>query len=157
MPPREWSFVVGSALDSPADTVWSRVTTMQGVNEELAPIFRMTHPRGLDRLPDDAPLGVKLFRSWVLLFGILPLDYDDLTLIRIEPGRGFHERSQMLTCRRWEHVRTLEPVPTGTILTDQISFEPRVSVAGPVLFGVTRRLFAHRHRRLRKRFGGRLV
>jgi hypothetical protein len=29
----------------------------------------------------------------VLFLGVLPIDYDDLTLVSLEPGRGFHERS----------------------------------------------------------------
>jgi hypothetical protein len=128
---------------------------MAGVNDELWPIFRMTHPPGLDRLPDDAPTGVRLFRSWVLLFGILPVDYDDLTLVRVEPGRGFLESSRLLTSRRWEHERTIGAASPGSVLTDRITFEPRVRAAGPALFRITRSLFAHRHRRLRKAFGGR--
>lgn len=128
---------------------------MRGVNDELAPIFRMTHPRGLDRLPDDAPTGVRLFRSWVLFLGVLPVDFDDLTLVRIDPGEGFLERSQLLTARLWEHERTLESMPDGTLLSDRIAFEPRVRALGPLLFRITRGLFRHRHRRLRKRFGGR--
>jgi ligand-binding SRPBCC domain-containing protein len=154
---KEWGFIFRSSLPAPPEVVWDRVTTMRGVNDELAPIFRMTHPRGLDRLPDDAPIGVRLFRSWVLLFGVLPVDYDDLTLVRIEPGKGFLESSRLMTARRWEHERLLEPIADGTLLSDRIAFEPRIRVAGPLLFRITRALFAHRHRRLRERFGGRPV
>ena len=154
---RGWGFVFRSSLAAAPEVVWDRITTIQGVNDELAPILRMTHPPGLDRLPDDAPTGVRLFRSWVLLFGVIPVDYDDLTLVRIEPGQGFLESSQLMTARRWEHERTLEPLAGGTLLSDRIAFEPRIRPFGPVLFRVTRALFAHRHRRLRARFGGRPV
>jgi hypothetical protein len=27
------------------------------------------------------------------LFGVLPFDYDDLTIVELEPGRGFQEES----------------------------------------------------------------
>ncbi|MGH2725870.1 MAG: hypothetical protein ACRDKS_02725 [Actinomycetota bacterium] len=127
------------------------------MNDELWPVLRMTHPRGLDRLPDDAPTGVRLFRSWILLFGILPIDFDDLTLLRIEPGRGFLESSRLLTSRRWEHERTIDAAPQGSVLTDRIRFEPRLRAAGSALYRIIRFLFAHRHRRLRKAFGGRPV
>ena len=43
---------------------------------------------------------------------MIPIDYDDLTLVALEPGRGFHERSRMLSMRVWEHERTLEPAAT---------------------------------------------
>jgi len=70
----------------------------------------MTVPRGFERLdPERVELGRPLGRSWVLLFGLIPFDYDEITLVRLEEGRGFLERSQMLTQRTWEHERTLEP------------------------------------------------
>jgi ligand-binding SRPBCC domain-containing protein len=144
-----------SRLEATPAAVWERVITPEGINHELMPLMRMTIPRGVDTLdPATVPLGERLFRSWVLLFGVIPFDYDDIGLVRFEPGRGFHERSTMLTQRLWEHERTLEPDGEGCLVTDRLRFEPRAAV--PV--GVTRRLvtatFAHRHRRLRGYFGG---
>jgi len=49
------------------------------------------------------------FRSWILLFGLIPVDFDDITLVELEPGRGFHERSRLLTMREWHHRRNLIP------------------------------------------------
>ncbi len=155
MTPSAFGFVARSMLAAPPAAVWDRVVTMAGVNDELRPFLRMTHPPGLDRLPDEAPIGVPLFRSWILLFGILPIDYDDITLVKVEPGKGFHESSRLLTARRWQHERTIDPVPEGSVLTDRIRFEPRLRAAGPLLHRIIRLVFAHRHRRLRKVFGGR--
>ena len=85
--------------------------TPAGINDEMRPIMRMTTPPGVERLdPDTIELGERIGRSWVLLFGLIPFDYDDLTLVRLDPGRGFLERSSMLSQRVWEHERTLEPV-----------------------------------------------
>ena len=81
----------------------------EGVNDEMAPLLRMTVPRGLDGLDLARVEPGRLGRSWILLFGILPVDYDDLGLERIEPGRGFLERLTMLSQRLWEHERTIEP------------------------------------------------
>jgi ligand-binding SRPBCC domain-containing protein len=143
-----------STLAAPADVVWGHVSTFDGVNDELRPIMRMTAPahiRGLE--PQDVVLGERLFRSWVLLFGVLPIDYDDLTLVAIEPGRGFQERSKMLSMRVWEHDRTLEPNGAGCVVRDRLGFEPRMPGMGPLLERIVRGLFRHRHRRLRRRFG----
>ena len=63
--------------------------------------------------PEEIELGVPLGRCWLLLFGLLPFEYDELTLVRLEPGRGFLERSRMLSLRHWEHERTLEPSGRG--------------------------------------------
>ena len=144
-----------SRLDAPAAAVWERIITPEGINHELMPLMRMTVPRGVDALdPASVPVGERLFRSWVLLFGFIPFDYDDIGLVRFEPGRGFHERSTMLTQRIWEHERTLEPDGGGCLVTDRLRFQPRPAVP----LTVTRRLvaatFAHRHRRLRDYFGG---
>ena len=148
-----------SKLDAPAGRVWERISTFEGVNDELRPLLRMTAPRHLRTLdPADVHLGERIFRSWVLLFGLLPVDYDDLTLIALEPGRGFHERSRLLSMRVWEHERWIEPDGDGAcMLRDRLSFEPRLLVPRRVARPIIRALFRHRHRRLRRRFGGAAV
>jgi hypothetical protein len=148
---------VTSRLDAPAAAVWNRITTAAGVNDEMRPILRMSFPRGMERLdPETVEPGRPLGRCRLLLFGLIPIDYDDLTLIRIEPGRGFHERSRMLTQRLWEHQRTLEPAgPESCLITDRVAWQPRLGLPGAPLRPLIRRFFDHRHRRLRRRFGGR--
>ena len=144
-----------SRLDAPAAAVWERIITPEGINHELMPLMRMTVPRGVDALdPTSVPVGERLFRSWVLLFGFIPFDYDDIGLVRFEPGHGFHERSTMLSQRRWEHERTLEPDGDGCLVTDRLRFEPRAAVPVAVVRRLVAATFAHRHRRLRGYFGG---
>lgn len=147
---------VTSRLAAPASAVWDRVTTFEGVNDELRPLMRMTAPPHIRRLDSlDVRPGERLFRSWVLLFGVLPFDYDDITLMSIEPGRGFHERSSMLSMRVWEHERTLEPAgESSCVVRDRLSFQPRVPGTARLLRPVVKAVFAHRHRRLARRFGG---
>lgn len=156
---RAAEFSVSSRLDAPSGSVWDRVTTFEGVNDELMPIMRMTAPRHVRSIDTGSVvLGERLCRSWVLLFGLIPFDYDDVTLVRLDPGRGFLERSPMLSQRFWEHERTIEPAgEDGCVLTDRICFEPRLPLPGPMLRPLLRRIFRHRHRRLRRRFGGELV
>ena len=110
------------------------------------------HVRRLDAA--GVPVGERICRSWLLLFGVLPIDYDDLTLVSIEPGRGFHERSAMLSMRVWEHERTIEARPDGgCTVRDRLRLEPRLPGSGPLLEPIVRFTFRHRHRRLRRRFG----
>jgi ligand-binding SRPBCC domain-containing protein len=78
----------------------------------------------------------------------VPFDYDDLCLLSIEPGRSFHEASTMLSQRRWVHRRSIEPAGTGTRITDQVEFEPRVRALGWLMRRVLPAVFRHRHRRL---------
>ena len=47
----------------------------------------------------------RLFRSWILLAGIIPVEYDDIVFEEVEPGHRFQERSSMFTLRVWEHER----------------------------------------------------
>ena len=143
-----------SLLPATPETVWERVSTFEGVNDELGPVLRMTAPARVRRLdPSEVVLGERIFRSWVLLFGVLPIDYDDLTLVALEPGRGFHERSRMLSMRVWEHERTLTAEGAGCRVSDRLSFEPRLPGMGPLLERIVRATFRHRHARLRRRFG----
>jgi len=136
------------------DVVWARVSTFEGINAELQPLMRMTAPASVRALePADVVLGERMFRSWVLLFGVLPIDFDDLTLVELEPGRGFLERSRMLSMRVWEHERRLQPVAGGCRIVDRLTFQPRLPGMGPLLERFIRLTFRHRHRRLRGQFG----
>ena len=147
---------VSSHLDATPQQVWDRIVTPEGINDEMRPYLRMTLPAGVDGLdPESVTLGEKIGRSWILLFGLLPFDYDDVTLVRLEPGRGFLERSRMLSQRSWEHERTLEATADGAcLITDRVCWQPRLGLPGAPLRPVIAWFFGHRHKRLRLHFGG---
>jgi ligand-binding SRPBCC domain-containing protein len=152
---RRYGFEFSTRVAAPAADVWAHATCMRGVNRELFPLARMTHPREFSVLdPEQVPLGRRAFRSWILAAGLLPIDYDDLTFIELEPGRRFLERSPMGTQREWQHERVIEPAASGSIVTDRVSFAPRVPWLGPLFLAVFRMAFALRHRNLRRIFGG---
>jgi len=143
-----------SELPAAPDAVWDRIASMDGINHELGPWMRMTSPRGAQLSVDQVPLGRRWFRSWVLLFGVIPFDYDDLCVERLEPGRGFLERSTMLSARTWEHERTLEPLAGGgTRVTDRVAWVPRLHGIGRLHRATIAAIFRPRHRRLRSWFG----
>ena len=148
--------VTSSHLRASREEVWERVATPRGINDELWPMLRMTAPRRLreEGLSAVVP-GERICRSWVLLLGLLPVDYDDIVLAELDPPNGFVERSTMLSQREWQHERTIVSAPDGCVLTDRVSYEPRLPVPDAFLRGLYRRIFRHRHRRLRRRFGGR--
>jgi len=153
---RSAEIVVASRLDATPDEVWERVITPAGINDEMRPWLRMTTPAGVESLdPESVVLGERIGRSWILLFGLLPFDYDDLVLVRVEAGRGFLERSTMLSQRLWEHERTISPDGEGgCTVTDRVRWEPRLGLPGRLLRPAIGWFFRHRHARLRRRFGG---
>ena len=144
-----------SALDGPALEVWRWATSPEGVNFELGPLLRMSVPAGFSGELEEVAPGERLGRSWLRLFGIVPIDYDDLSIVRVDPGRAFLERSTMLSHRVWEHERTVDPLPSGCVVTDRIAFVPRLGAPARVSRPVLAAVFRHRHARLRGRFGGR--
>ena len=78
----------------------SHASSFAGVNKELRPLARMTFPPEFASLTSAMLLNDRpAFRSWILLFGFIPADFDDITLVELEPGRGFYERSRLLTMR----------------------------------------------------------
>jgi hypothetical protein len=150
------SVEISSGLGIAAERIWERATSPAGIAYELRPLVRMTMPPGLaDARIEDLPRGRPLGRCWLLLFGLLPVEYDALCLVEVDPPRRFLERSRMLTLSLWEHERLIEPLPGGgCTVTDRLRFELRPALRRlPGVVRLTRRvvttLFAHRHRRLR--------
>lgn len=146
---------VTTALGAPAERVWERATQLEGVNEELAPFLRMTAPErlrdaGIAELEPGVPAG----RSWLLLGGFLPVDYDDLCIVEVEPPHRFLERSRMASMELWQHERVIEPLAAEACsLTDTLSFElrrplARVPGAAALAERMVGAVFHHRHRRL---------
>ena len=109
-------------------------------------------PPGISNIFEvDARLGRPLFRSWVLLLGVLPIDRSDLTLIELDVGHRFLEESPMFSMKLWRHERTIEPRENGCTLTDRLEFQPRVAVAVTRWFIAT--VFTHRHAVIRRKLG----
>jgi ligand-binding SRPBCC domain-containing protein len=158
--PRTTTLVFRSRLDASADAVWTHATSMRGVNRELAPWLRMTYPAGFDdlarvALAEGGEVPTKLFVSWILAFRVIPAERWDLGLAELGPGRRFVERSNVLTLSSWRHERSVEPVDVGaSALTDRLTFAPRIALVAPLVVRLVSALFGHRHRWLRRRFGG---
>jgi hypothetical protein len=112
----------------------------------------MTFPADVSDLTRSWQPGKRLFRSWLLLGGVLPVDYDDVSFSEVEPGRRFLERSSLLTQRVWEHERIIEPAPPGCRLTDRVRFVPRWAWLAPVYARLFEAVFRLRHRNLRRLF-----
>ncbi len=99
-----------SLIDAPADRVWARVVTPEGINDELRPWMTMSMPRGAKTLTvETVPIGTPIGRAWMRLFGVLPFDYDRLMIADLEPGRRFDEQSTMMSMRKWRHERSVTP------------------------------------------------
>ena len=139
-----------------AAAVWDRVVDPEGINHEMRPWMTMTMPRAARGLTvETIPVGRPVGRAWLRLFGLIPFDYDHLTIVGLEPGRRFLEQSTMLSMRRWEHERTLTPVEGGTRVHDRVTLEPRLPIPGlaGLLARVVDAFFKHRQRRLLTYFG----
>ena len=146
--------VVSSVVNAHADHVWRDATAFEGINGELMPLLRMTSPRSWSRrtLADVQP-GQRLFRSWLLLFGVLPIDYDDICIAEIDHGYRFLERSKMMSASTWEHERVVVDELPGTCrITDRVRFTARWTPMSPVLRWIVPRVFAHRHNQLKARY-----
>jgi hypothetical protein len=79
-----------SIVDAPADQVWARVVTPEGINDELRPWMTMSMPRGAESLTvDNVPVGTPIGRCWMRLFGLVPFDYDYPPSPNCSRGRAF--------------------------------------------------------------------
>jgi hypothetical protein len=155
---RVFSFEITSCLAAEKDAVLAHAARMAGVNHELGPLLRMTAPRSYrQKTLFDAPVGRPVFRSYLLLGRVLPIDFDHLSFESIDRGSGFVESSTMLSMRSWRHERRVTcddgDARRGSRLVDRLSFTPRIPGTGILLAWIVKMLFRHRHARLRALFG----
>lgn len=113
----------------------------------------MTFPSGISDLTAASRPGERLCRSWLLLAGVVPIEYDDIVFEEVEPGRRFLERSALFTQRVWEHERTIESASNGCRITDRVRFVPRLPWLAALYGQVFKAVFRWRHRNLRRLFG----
>jgi hypothetical protein len=129
--------------------------TMKGVNRELSPLIRMTAPpEWSGKAIYEWPSGKVLFSSWILLFGILPIDRHTFFFQSIDRQRGFAEASSSFTNKRWHHQRDINRNGASCRVTDIVEFQCRLPVLAYVLAPVYRFIFKHRHQVLRSYYGG---
>ncbi|WP_299023245.1 hypothetical protein [uncultured Dietzia sp.] len=147
--------VRSSVVRAARDRVWARVVTAEGVSDEFGPLLTMRFPSRLAGSSIvDLPRGRSIGRAWILVCGVIPVEYDDLVVVDLVAPRYFRERSRLGSCRVWEHRRELESLPDGTTrVTDTLRAQPRLLVPRRVVRVVVGALFAHRHRRLARAFG----
>jgi hypothetical protein len=147
-----------SRLQARPAQIWDWIVSADGIRRELRPLLDMSVPPGVASLADVtvAP-GARLFRSRMHLFGLIPIGHSDLTLLELEPGKGFVEQSPMTGMRLWRHERRILEVPGdcdgdggACELVDRLGFRP-YGPARLVRFFI-RRLFLHRHAVLRAQF-----
>lgn len=147
-------FEVSSNLKiSPEDA--DGLLTMKGVNMELSPLLRMTAPSEWSSKPIfEWPTGKVLFSSWILLFGIIPIDRHTFFFQSIDRQRGFAEASSSLTNKLWQHRRELNRSGSSCRVTDTVEFQCRLPLLANVLAPVYRFIFRQRHQVLRSYYCG---
>lgn len=146
-------FVVSSTLAAEPAALWRHAVSPSGVNREFRPLLRMTFPSDVRDITAAWHPGERLFRSWLLLAGVVPIDYDDLVFEEVDRGHRFLERSALFSQRLWEHERLVEPVLGGSRVTDRVRFVPRVTWLAGVYRPIFEAVFRWRHHNLRELFG----
>lgn len=138
-------------MASPED-VWRAATSLAGINAELMPLMAMHSSAGIRDLGElVAPASIASVDVTVRLCGLIPVGRATIELVELGEFH-FVERSNQPGMHFWQHERQVVASAAGCAIIDRLSFEPRVMP--PILGLVVERLFAHRHRRLRARWGG---
>src|SRR5947209_19935819 len=88
-----------TALEAPPVVVWDRAVRVTGANDELWPLAKMTRPYVVDRLTAPGHGGLPPFRSWFLLFGVVPIDRRTMQFEVLEEGRFVESSTSWLNGR----------------------------------------------------------
>ncbi|MDX1496165.1 MAG: hypothetical protein R3352_01285 [Salinisphaeraceae bacterium] len=116
---------------------------------------RMTAPTLWQQRPIlEWPEKQTLFKSWILLFGVLPIDRHSFYFDKVDPASGFSEQSSSLTNANWCHTRQVLPSPMGCQVIDKLDYESRLPLLGSLMKPIYQLVFWIRHRNLRARYGG---
>jgi hypothetical protein len=143
--------VVSSKLNVQPQEFWGE-QSLATVNYELGPWIQMSVPaawHGL-QLKDWSSEG-PLFKSWVLLFGLVPLDRHAFGSLDLSQSMRFVETSSSWVNRVWRHERVVTAVAGGCEVMDKVSFAPRLPFVSALLKPIYALVFGHRHSRLRAR------
>lgn len=144
-----FTLTVQSLVHCRKPLLWQHVTQMHNVNYELLPIVRMTFPADKAAINgQQVPLHTPLFTSVLLLFSIIPIDLHHLAFDKIDEGNAFYENSTTLMHKFWKHTRILKAVNGGTMVMDEVTFQPRIPLLGYLLLPAYKATFKHRHQRL---------
>lgn len=140
-----------SELEESPENMWKWITSAEGINHELFPMLYMSSLGNFStKKMDTMQLGIPITKSYLLLFGFLPVGYSELTLVELDIGERFSEHSKMSFMKFWHHERVIIPHGTGTIIRDVLVYEPIILKKNFTFF--IKLLFHHRHKKLRNRF-----
>jgi len=149
----DFGFSIETLIDTDKQRLWQHITQMKNVNAELMPFVKMTYPKDKSEIGNnDVPLDEILFKSYILLFGFIPIDIHYLKLDKIDFGNAFYENSTTFTHKYWKHTRTLTAQGNKTLVRDEVHFLPRFAPLGNVMLPVIKRVFENRHEKLKKNF-----
>ena len=129
--------------------IWKRVTSWEGVNHELGPLFKMSHPARFPTAADVPADGESHMTSILLLFGVIPFDAHRLAFRGLVAPEFFDECSSNGLMKTWLHHRSVTPVEGGVVVRDRCGVVPRIPGTGALLERIYRAVFRRRHRRLR--------
>lgn len=135
------------------EEVWEHASTMAGVNMELSPIIRMTYPQRCASLNAESMNKKNGYvTSWILLFGLIPVDRWVMHFVEFGPRFRFLERSKVCSMKFWEHERNIVGCNGGALIIDRIRFIPIMKPLAPIVARMMRTVFINRHRNLKKIF-----
>jgi hypothetical protein len=153
--PASFALTIRSHVRASRDDVWEHATSIHGINAELGPWIRISHPAGQPRLIDEQTTSDRsAINVTILLGGIIPVDRMGLHIERWTPGSSLREHNASILHKRWIFDRSLQDTADGSCeIVDRLVYEPRLPGIGYFTLPLVARIIQSRHRTLRKLFG----
>jgi len=137
---------------APPEEVWKFFSTVEAL-AVLTPPNRRMKQIGSERAVVDGALHV--MRIWV--FGLVPVIWKS-RISQVTPPYGFTDQAEKSPFQFWRHRHDMIPTNGGTLIRDIVAYIVPFGKLGKAVNKLfvgkdLDRLFEHRHRVLRERFG----
>ena len=149
-----YQFKRQQSFNQPIEKLWDFISNPKNL-KAITPDYMGFEITSKD-LPDEMYEGMIISYKVSPVFGIKTTWVTEIA--HLKPGKYFVDEQRIGPYKLWYHQHFLEPSPSGTVMTDIISYQPPFGLLGSLANKILikqklEEIFAYRHKILNELFG----